>query len=135
MNWLQRHWDARAAANFMLGGAGSGLMVAALFVADPFSPGDSFSATGRERPDGSVARDRAQAARGARVLQPFTSWMTRESFAALLLFPLGLGALYVPSMLPFAAAAAAAFLYCQAHPARLQGFPHGARPRWWRSSC
>ena len=25
MNWLQRHWDARAAANFMLGGAGSGL--------------------------------------------------------------------------------------------------------------
>ena len=35
MNWLQRHWDARAAANFMLGGAGSGLMVAALLVADP----------------------------------------------------------------------------------------------------
>ena len=38
MNWLQRHWDARAAANFMLGGAGSGLMVAALFVADPSIP-------------------------------------------------------------------------------------------------
>ena len=27
MRWLQRHWDARAAANFMLGGAGSGLLV------------------------------------------------------------------------------------------------------------
>ena len=28
MNWLQKHWDARAALNFMLGGAGSGLMIA-----------------------------------------------------------------------------------------------------------
>ena len=27
--WLQRHWDWRAAVNFMLGGSGSGLLVAA----------------------------------------------------------------------------------------------------------
>ena len=62
--------------------------------------------------------------------------MTRESFAALLLFPLGVGALYVPSMLPFAAAAAAAaFLYARrascapprdSHGARLGGAAHRA---------
>jgi len=27
--WQQLHWDERAAANFMLGGAGAGLMIAA----------------------------------------------------------------------------------------------------------
>ena len=38
MSAAQQHWDARAAANFMLGGGGSGLMVAALFVPDPRLP-------------------------------------------------------------------------------------------------
>ena len=27
--WIQQHWDARAALNFMLGGAGAGLLIAA----------------------------------------------------------------------------------------------------------
>jgi phenylacetyl-CoA:acceptor oxidoreductase subunit 2 len=48
------------------------------------------------------------------LFNPLTSWMTRESFAALLLFPLALGAMSVPAALPGAALAAAAFLYCQA---------------------
>ena len=29
--WLQRHWDWRAAANFMLAGTGAGLIAAAAF--------------------------------------------------------------------------------------------------------
>ena len=114
MNWLQRHWDARAAANFMLGGAGSGLMVAALLVADPsilIIISLVLVASGLT----AVWLEIGRKLRAVHVFfNPFTSWMTRESFAALLLFPLGVGALYLPSALPFAAAAAAVFLYCQA---------------------
>ena len=114
MNWLQRHWDARAAANFMLGGAGSGLMVAALFVAEPSVPimlSLVLIATGLT----AVWLEIGRKLRAIHVFfNPFTSWMTRESFAALLVFPLGVGALFVPAALPFAAAAAATFLYCQA---------------------
>ena len=114
MNRLQRHWDARAAANFMLGGAGSGLMVAALLVADPsilIIISLILVASGLT----AVWLEIGRKLRAVHVFfNPFTSWMTRESFAALLLFPLGVGALYLPSALPFAAAAAAVFLYCQA---------------------
>jgi phenylacetyl-CoA:acceptor oxidoreductase subunit 2 len=129
MNWLQRHWDARAAANFMLGGAGSGLMVAALFVADPSVPviiSLILIASGLT----AVWLEIGRKLRALHVFfNPFTSWMTRESFAALLLFPPGVGALYLPSMLPFAAAAAAAFLYCQARILRAsKGIPAWRAP-------
>jgi phenylacetyl-CoA:acceptor oxidoreductase subunit 2 len=52
--------------------------------------------------------------------------MTRESLAALLLFPLGLGAFLSSQFLPAAALAAAVFLYCQAR------ILHGAKgiPAW-----
>ena len=130
MNWLQRHWDARAAANFMLGGAGSGLMVSLLFGAgDPVFPivlALVLVASGLT----AVWLEIGRKLRAAHVFfNPFTSWMTRESFAALLLFPLGVGALYLPSMLPFAAAAAAAFLYCQARILRAsKGIPAWRAP-------
>ena len=114
MSAPQQHWDARAAANFMLGGGGSGLMVAALFVADPRLPvvlSLLLVATGLT----AVWLEIGRKLRAAHVLfNPFTSWMTREAFAALLLFPLGIGSVLVPGALPFAAAAALAFLYCQA---------------------
>ncbi|HEU4350414.1 MAG TPA: hypothetical protein VFR66_00915 [Burkholderiales bacterium] len=130
MNWLQRHWDARAAANFMLGGAGSGLMVAALFVDDPSVPvilSLVLVASGLT----AVWLEIGRKLRAVHVFfNPFTSWMTRESFAALLLFPLGIGALYVPPALPFAAAAAATFLYCQARILRAsKGIPAWRAPQ------
>jgi phenylacetyl-CoA:acceptor oxidoreductase subunit 2 len=129
MNWLQRHWDARAAANFMLGGAGSGLMLAALFVADPSAPvmlSLILVAGGLT----AVWLEIGRKLRAVHVFfNPFTSWMTRESFAALLLFPLGVGALFVPAALPFAAAAAATFLYCQARILRAsKGIPAWRAP-------
>jgi len=130
MNWLQRHWDARAAANFMLGGAGSGLMVSLIF-----GGGDSvfpivlslvLVASGLT----AVWLEIGRKLRAVHVFfNPFTSWMTRESFAALLLFALGIGAIFVPSALPFAAAAAAAFLYCQARILRAsKGIPAWRAP-------
>jgi phenylacetyl-CoA:acceptor oxidoreductase subunit 2 len=130
MNWLQRHWDARAAANFMLGGAGSGLMVAALFVAGPAIPvilSLVLIASGLT----AVWLETGRKLRALHVFfNPFTSWMTRESFAALLVFPLGIGAIFVPAALPFAAAAAAAFLYCQARILRAsKGIPAWRAPQ------
>ncbi|MCC6212898.1 MAG: phenylacetyl CoA, partial [Burkholderiales bacterium] len=41
--WVQQHWDWRAATNFMLGGAGAGLIFAAGLILDeiqaPFAIG------------------------------------------------------------------------------------------------
>ena len=115
MNSLQGHWDARAAANFMLGGAGSGLMVSLLLTAGDSALAISVSLVMIAAGLGAVWLEIGRKLRAVHVLfNPFTSWMTRESFAALLLFPLGIGAIFVPAALPFAAAAALAFLFCQA---------------------
>jgi phenylacetyl-CoA:acceptor oxidoreductase subunit 2 len=125
--WLQQHWDIRAALNFMLGGTGAGLMIVSSL------PGreDSYVilvslglvAAGL----GAVWLEIGRKLRALHVfLNPLTSWMTRESFAALLLFPLGLGAFLAAKLLPAAALAAVAFLYCQAR------ILHGAKgiPAW-----
>lgn len=131
MNWLQRHWDARAATNFMLGGAGSGLMIAALVIPEgarlPILVSMILIAAGL----GTVWLEIGRKLRALNVLfNPFTSWMTRESFAALVLFPLGIGAMVVPAALPYAAAAALAFLYCQARILRAsKGIPAWRAPQ------
>ena len=126
----QRHWDARAAMNFMLGGAGSGLMVFAAIV-QPAAPWAAalalmLIAAGL----GAVWLEIGRKLRALHVLfNPFTSWMTREAFVAVLLFPLGLGAIVVPEALPVAALAALAFLYCQARILRAaKGIPAWRAP-------
>ena len=127
MNALQRHWDARAAANFILGGAGSGLIVFSGLASLYTLPlGLALIAAGL----GAVWLETGRKLRAPHVLfNPFTSWMTRESFAALLLFPVGLGSIFVPAGLPFAAAAALAFLYCQARILRAsKGIPAWRAP-------
>jgi phenylacetyl-CoA:acceptor oxidoreductase subunit 2 len=129
MNWLQRHWDARAAANFMLGGAGAGLMMATLLVPDSYFLvilSLVLVASGLT----AVWLEIGRKLRAAHVFfNPFTSWMTRESFAALLVFALGIGAIFAPSALPFAAAAALGFLYCQARILRAsKGIPAWRAP-------
>lgn len=120
--WQQTSWDWRAAGNFIGGGVGTGLLViSALFVT----------------PDGSAA----SAANGMLLLSlaliglgllcvwleigrplralnvffnPRTSWMSREAFVALLLFPSGLLALLnVGGMIWVTGALALLFLYCQ----------------------
>jgi phenylacetyl-CoA:acceptor oxidoreductase subunit 2 len=117
VNWLQRHWDARAAANFVLGGTGSGLLIAgALF---PI-PNDllleialALIATGL----GAVWLEIGRKLRAAHVFfNPVTSWMTRESFAAALVFVLGVSFLLFHREYLFygAGIAAVGFLGCQA---------------------
>ncbi len=114
MRWLQQHWDARAALNFMLGGAGSGLMIAAALAhlegRAPVALSLALVAAGL----GAVWLEIGKKLRAINVFfNPFTSWMTRESFAAVVFFALGAASLRWPALLPLAALAALAFAYCQ----------------------
>jgi phenylacetyl-CoA:acceptor oxidoreductase subunit 2 len=137
--WQQTAWDHRAAANFVLGGAGSGLVLVAALAsllghgpAWPLVAGAAAVAAG-------LAAVWAEIGRPWRALNVFfnprTSWMTREALVAPLLI-LGAGA---AAMLPrsaagtaaavLAVAAAPAFAYCQARILRAaRGIPAWRAP-------
>jgi phenylacetyl-CoA:acceptor oxidoreductase subunit 2 len=121
--WVQRHWDARAAANFMLGGTGAGLLIACALLAAQaptltagakagIGLGLALIATGLA----AVWLEIGRKLRAANVFfNPRTSWMTRESYAAIVVFALGIAALAgtdarlaVPCAL-----AALVFVWCQ----------------------
>jgi phenylacetyl-CoA:acceptor oxidoreductase subunit 2 len=118
--WLQTNWDARAALNFIAGGAGSALVAWAAFVATPpatqrfaMALGASLVALGLI----SVWAEIGRPARALNVLrQPRRSWMAREAWVA----PLVIGGALAVAVLGWrwaalpAAIAALAFLYCQA---------------------
>jgi len=115
----QSNWDFRAALNFIFGGAGAGLLV---IVAFSGLAGDALRA---EIVLGmgligigliSVWFEIGRPLRAINVgFNPFTSWMTRESFAAGAVFALGLSAAWLGSQALAQAAALAAlvFAYCQ----------------------
>jgi phenylacetyl-CoA:acceptor oxidoreductase subunit 2 len=131
MTSLQRYWDARAALNFILGGSGAGLIIVAAFIQSP-SPwpvgvGLALIAAGLLI----VWTETGKKLRALHVLfNPFTSWMTREAFAALLLFPVGLGAFLTLKFLPVAAVLALVFLWCQARILRAaRGIPAWRAPQ------
>ncbi len=115
MSRLQENWDSRAALNFMLGGAGAGLMFACAFFlqekALPVAIALLLVAAGL----GAVWLEIGRKLRALHVfLNPFTSWMSRESLIAVVLLVLGGMAYFNPQFLLAAALAALAFLYCQA---------------------
>jgi len=92
--WVQRHWDLRAAANFMLGGTGAGLLIAGAIAAPAprfaIAAGLLLVAAGL----GAVWLEIGRKLRALHVFfNPRTSWMTRESFAALGVFVFGAAAL------------------------------------------
>jgi len=110
----QANWDARAALNFIGGGTGAGLILACALLALPAGAlvlallliGAGLAA---------VWTELGKPLRALHVFfNPNTSWMARESFAAVLLFAVAGGALFLPALVPAAALAAGAFLYCQA---------------------
>ena len=117
--WHQTNWDFRAAFNFMFGSAGAGLLVA---VAISGAAGNALRAEmllGMVLIGAGLLSVWFEIGRPLRAMNvgfnPFTSWMTRESFAAGLVFALGLAAVWFAS-LPLAQAAALAalvFAYCQ----------------------
>lgn len=132
--WQQPQWDWRAAGNFICGGAGSGLLV--------------FTALSDARGGAATLLVLAALAlvglgllcvwleigrpmRALHVfLNPRTSWMTREGFVAVLLFPAGLAAAAgIAGTIWVAALLALAFLYCQARILRAaRGIPAWREP-------
>lgn len=131
----QRHWDARAAANFICGGAGSGLVMFAVLFGTPDTARSVSILTGLALVALGLVCAWFEIGRPARALNVFLhprrSWMSREAVSALLLFAAGLGSLVIASTLAWVAAAlAAVFMYCQArmlHAAR--GIPAWRAPR------
>ena len=131
--WQQAHWDWRAAGNFMLGGTGAGLLIAATIVQIPFPLtvllGLLLIASGL----GSVWLEIGRKLRAIHVFfNPQTSWMTRESFAAVLLFVLAAAYLFLgwAELLVAVALAALAFVYCQGRILRAsKGIPAWRAPQ------
>jgi phenylacetyl-CoA:acceptor oxidoreductase subunit 2 len=116
--WQQTNWDWRAASNFICGGAGAGMIV---FAAISGAVGTAFTwlvLAGLALVGLGLICVWLEIGRPLRALNVFfnprTSWMTREAFAATLLFPVGLAATAaVPGCAWVAAALALTFIYCQ----------------------
>ncbi len=132
--WHQTSWDARAAGNFVFGGAGSGLIAftvaagtagparAALLVA-----GLVLVALGLL----CVSLELGRPLRALNVLvNPRASWMSREAIAAALLMIAGAIAVLLASGAAWIAAVLAlAFMYCQANILRAaRGIPAWREP-------
>lgn len=119
----QTFWDVRAAMNFILGGMGSGLAVAACAVwALGGIPGAElpwFFAAAAVGMGVGLLFVFAEIGRRARFLyvlrRPQTSWMTRETYAVAVFYPAVAADLFWPSpaLHVVVGAAAAAFLLCQ----------------------
>ncbi|MBC7917820.1 MAG: dimethyl sulfoxide reductase anchor subunit [Rhodoferax sp.] len=120
--WQQASWDWRAAGNFIGGGAGAGLLVASALFAAP----DAASAwaarwilvVGLALVGLGLLCVWLEIGRPLRALHVFfnprTSWMSREAFVALFLFPAGLLALQgLETWLWVTTLLALSFLYCQ----------------------
>lgn len=131
--WQQTNWDWRAAANFMLGGTGAGLMIAAALIQNqsPYPVILALLLVGGGL--GAVWLEIGRKLRAIHVLfNPQTSWMTRESIVAVILFGFGISCLVInESWLQYAAALAAlAFVYCQARILRAaKGIPAWRAPQ------
>ena len=117
--WHQTNWDARAAGNFIGGGAGTGLIV---FAAVSDASGTALAAlmlAGLALVGLGLFCVLLELGRPLRALKvfrnPFTSWMGREAWTSTLLFPAGLAAAWGgPGLAWVAAALALVFVYCQA---------------------
>jgi len=117
--WHQKHWDWKAAGNFLCGGAGAGLLGMAAIVGFagipalvPALAALIVIACGL----GLLIFKIGRPLRFMYVLrQPRRSWMSREAWVAGALFPLALAALWFSQPLALAAAALVGliFLFCQ----------------------
>ena len=116
--WHQQSWDGRAAANFMCGGAGSGLIVFTPFAGGPnwlLLVGAALVALGLL----SVFSEIGRPLRAMNVIRhPARSWMSREAFVAPVLLAAVAAAWFAGSraawLSGFLALAGLAFVYCQA---------------------
>lgn len=117
--WHQTNWDFRAAFNFMFGGTGAGLLVITALAGADSNMLRAELVLGMALIGAGLISVWFEIGRPLRALHvgfnPFTSWMTRESFAAGLVFALGLAAAWFASqsLAQAAAVTALVFAYCQ----------------------
>lgn len=123
--WVQRHWDLRAATNFVAGGAGSGLVVVAAVSGAKGWPAAVALCAGLALVGIGLFAVWLEIGRPLRALNVFlnprTSWMSREAIAAVVLGALvplaawlhATGSAGASATGGLAAAAALAFAWCQ----------------------
>lgn len=117
--WQQAHWDWRAAGNFMFGGAGSGLLVFTVIAGARGLAATLLVLAGLALIGLGLLCVWLEIGRPLRAMnvmrRPGSSWMSRESLAAPLVFALGLGvAAGLQAWAPLLLLAALWFVYCQA---------------------
>jgi phenylacetyl-CoA:acceptor oxidoreductase subunit 2 len=133
---LQQNWDWRAAANFIAGGAGGGLLLCASLVSsDPWTAravillGLMLIGAGLT----CVWFEIGRPLRALNVYRHFaSSWMTREAVVAALLFPLGGLSILTgrPAIIALTSLLGAVFVYCQANMLSAnKGIPAWRHPR------
>ncbi len=116
--WHQAHWDARAAGNFIGGGAGTGLLIATAAGGPTGLTLTVMLLVGLALVGFGLLCVWAEIGRPLRAvnvfINPRTSWMSREGFVGLFLFPVGaVTAFLSPGWLPAVVVLALAYLYCQ----------------------
>jgi phenylacetyl-CoA:acceptor oxidoreductase subunit 1 len=119
--WRQRHWDWRAAGNFIGGGSGAGLLLATALAVLAGLPLALLALVAVGLVGAGLLCVGWETGRPLRAplnvfFHPQTSWMSREALVGLALFPLALAGAWYDSgpLLLLAAIAGLAFLYCQA---------------------
>lgn len=116
----QKHWDWKAAGNFMCGGTGSGLFAFTAAAALPWLPRTLFGLAALGLMALGLFLVLLKIGRPLRALyvfrQPQRSWMAREAWIAAALFPVALVALWFghPILMAMAGVMALLFLYAQA---------------------
>jgi phenylacetyl-CoA:acceptor oxidoreductase subunit 2 len=133
--WIQLHWDARAALNFILGGTGAGFIVFAAFAPLTQRLNQVALLIGLALVGAGLVSVWTEIGRKLRAVHvffnPMTSWMTRESFVALVLFASGLATLRsgATQLAALTAAIAVGFIYCQGRILRAsKGIPAWREP-------
>lgn len=116
----QKHWDWKAAGNFMCGGAGAGLFVFAVLAGLQGLSTDWLGVAALALVAAGLLLVLLKIGRPWRALnvlrQPQRSWMAREAWIAAVLFPAAMLGLWLGnvSLIAVAAVAALLFLYAQA---------------------
>jgi phenylacetyl-CoA:acceptor oxidoreductase subunit 1 len=117
--WHQKHWDWKAATNFLTGGVGPGLFVGCAVAAVTVGASPSLGLLAMALVALGLLMVLMKIGRPLRAIsvlrQPQRSWMSREAWIAVAFFPVALAAVWtgVPALWLAAAALALVFLYCQ----------------------
>jgi phenylacetyl-CoA:acceptor oxidoreductase subunit 2 len=118
--WHQKHWDWKAAGNFICGGAGSGLFACAAIASLLYDSQWLLGGTALALIALGLFLVLLKIGRPLRAIyvlrQPQRSWMAREAWIALALFPIATlaGWYATPWLVILAAFLGLSFLFCQA---------------------